>query len=101
MTERNDPTAKEILRRLSGPIPPQALTDALALAKCEACADCTPEKERECYKMFSAQSLAVTAFVRKLAEDAAWQPARGTYPDNESAETIFPTSDNGEVHNDY
>lgn len=71
MNEKIETAVEKRLRRLSGPIPPQGLIDALARAKCDACADCTPKKEMECRKTFSAQALAVTAFIRSVTEGAA------------------------------
>lgn len=74
-TELSDADARAVLESLCGPIPLQGLTDALARASCRHCllweegrdgAPCT-----RCQGMFSVQSLAVTEYIRSLAERSA------------------------------
>lgn len=88
-----------LLAELSGPIPPQWLTDAIATEACSACPECLPERRPQCHAIAAQQAMAACRAIRERA--GVDESARGMYPDNESAETIFPTSDNGEVHNDY
>ena len=88
-----------LLAELSGPIPPQWLTDAIARSLCDTCLTCLPEVRPRCRYIAGQQAMAVCRAIRERV--GVDESARGTYPDNESAETIFPTSDNGEVHNDY
>ena len=68
--ELSDAAARAVLKSLCGPIPLQGVTDALARSACGHCAKedaaCT-----RCHAVFMVQSLAVTEFIRSLAERSA------------------------------
>ena len=82
-----------LLTELSGPIPPQWLTDVIATAACSACPECFPDVRPRCHALAGQQAMTICRAIRDRT--AVSEPARGTYPDNESAETIFPTSNGG------
>ena len=69
-TELSDAAACAVLDSLCGPIPLQGLTDALARAACGHCAKEDAACVR-CHSVFMVQSLAVTEFIRFLAERSA------------------------------
>ena len=85
------PSGDALLTELSGPLPPQWLTDAIASAACDICLTCLLDGGPRCPYKAEKKAMAVCRAVRgKFGVGGA---AHETFPDDESAETLFPTAE--------
>lgn len=85
------PSGDALLTALSGPLPPQWLTNAIAQAACDACPECLPDVIPRCHALAGQQAMAVCGAIR--GKFGVGGSAHEPFPNHESAETLFPASE--------